>query len=765
MNSGHAMPMRLRRGYTWARRLAASVLILSLSNLLLGWRLDITLLTRGLDGLVGMVPVTACAFALMGLAGLLGAGAPKRKAASIVLSIGAPVLASLYAWGGGLGGDLPPGSDRLSMASLIILCLLGAGQALGATRRYGSGEMAVILSLSALLIGMGGVTTFVFDATELERYRLFRGLSLPTSVLACLLALSGLFACAHVRIIGTLFAATTGGKLARWFVPFAVLIPLGIALMANVATEYDLLGTKARLAIFSVVLVAVSVGFVLIVAVYQDMVSEREREALGLLERVVQGLDAGLLVVDGEGQTVLSNPQFTSLIGRAAEPGWTEGQSFWSVEDDQEMSGNDHPALLALAGRPVPLVRRDIETGEEQVLQFMAFSAGVGTDGAGRALVVSDMTSPWQLRAAMAQTERLNAVGHLAAGVAHEVTNIFGVIKLAVGAASLIAPTGAPDQYAAILNACRRGGSLADRLQRLSVTASGTPDTINACVTLTRALDLAERGLQPGLRLIRDLPDTALFVACDPMELEMAVLNLVLNARNAITDAGYSEGEIVVTASATDTSFWLSVRDSGPGIPAALLDRVREPFFTTRRATGGTGFGLALIDSFASAVGGGMELSSDPGQGTDVRLHLPLVRVSTTSTEADRPEPINLTGLRILVAEDDPMLRQVLLDALAILGAEIEIANLPEDVPEQILADGPFDVLVTDVLFRSGASGADLAREAQAGQPRLAVIFVTNDREAASQGDLPGALLEKPVHLGVLSHTIAQAVAEGQGRS
>lgn len=749
----------------WSWSLAAVALVFSLSNLVLGWGLGINLLTRGREDLAAMIPETATCFAILSLAQIILVSRRIYPRLVIGLSVAAPVLAWLtIAVIPHENAFLGP-NDRMSFATGVIVTLLGLGKVLGLRGKRMRGVSA-LLAVAALALGLGGIASFMFNVTELERYVLFRGLSIPTSVVTCVLALSLLAADAELRAIGILFSPSAGGRLVRRFGPVAVLGPVVVTLVGDLAADFDWISPNARLAVLAVTLIGLSFGFVLMVGLSQDTVTEREQAFLRMLEDVLEGIEAGIVVLSPEGQPILTNPGFRKLTGAGSARDWLTSGGFRAVDGDHELEGHLHPVQRALSGEVGVMAFRDDGAGHDLVLQFSGFEVAPNSAGGlQRVLVVNDMTDAWRQRAIMAQTERLNAVGQLAAGIAHEVTNIFGVVKLAAGTAQLLAPDAAPDQYAAILNACRRGGSLAERLQRLSVVPTGAERTIEVGSTLGVALDLAERGLPAGITLRRVLPTGPLSVTCDPLELEMAVLNLVLNARNAIVEEMNGTGAITVTVTARDGEVGLHVSDTGPGIPPQFLERVREPFFTTRSSKGGTGFGLALIDMFATRAGGRLEFHSADGQGAEVEIVLPLTDMAPDWHNIIHPRPADLSGLRLLVVEEDLAFQEMLKQSLSLLGAEVICAQGVAEAIQTLVGEAHFDVMISAMNMQGALSGPSLASRAIRDRPGLGVVFVTADRVAQQDdGDLPGPVLFKPVDLGQLSRVVTE-VAEGASGS
>ena len=747
--------------------LALLVALTALANLTLGWGLGIEVFRRGGADLPAMVPETGLACLMLAVAQMLVVSRRPARGLAGALALMVPVVTAalvVIALQNHLGA-LP--TDRMSIATMIILAVLCLAIFLGAC---GGRSVAVVqgaLCLGVLMVGLGGISSYMFDLHELERYRLFQGLSIHMSLVTCGLAAAAVLSRTELKVVSVLFSQTPGGRVARWFMPYALLVPVVLTLAGDVGADMGWIGPKARLAVLAVVLIVLSGSLVLSIALFRDREHEREIEALSMMEAVLSGLDAAVVVLDKAGHPILSNRRFRDLIGEETAEGWLATERFLALDEPNPLTGPTHPVQWALRDNRVQMARWRSEEGEDRVLQFRGFNVSPAMGGGGqRVLVISDVTLAWRQRASMAMTERLNAVGQLAGGVAHEVTNIFGIIKLAVGTAELIAPTGAPEQYAAILNACRRGGDLADRLQRLSVWNVGGAQTIDGVAAVRVAGELAARSLPPSIRFETELPEERLPLVCDPMELEMAVLNLVLNARNAIVESGAEQGRIVVRLDREGEEVRLVVRDSGPGIPPALIGRVTEPFFTTRSAEGGTGFGLALIDAFAQAAGGHVDLGSPADGGAEVQVVLPLAEDRDADTEDGRPSPVGLAGYRVLVAEDNAALRSTLQDALATLSAEVSCAETPEAALDMLAHGAAVDVLVISINFGDIMGGRGLAERAVADRPGLGVVFVTASRSVADEVEgLPGPVLHKPVHLGVLSRAIAGVAPRPQGRS
>ncbi len=390
----------------------------------------------------------------------------------------------------------------------------------------------------------------------------------------------------------------------------------------------------------------------------------------------------------------------------------------------------------------------------------------------GRLLAVfRDVTARNALEARLRQAQKLEAVGQLTGGVAHDFNNLLQVV---LSGLTLLERTETPQRRAQLLDSVRRaaqrGGELTKRLLTVARRQSLRPEAIGlgawfddgAGELLTRTL----RGdIRTELRLQPDLPP----VQADPDELELAVLNLAVNARDAMPGGGMLTitAELATLDGLTDPDgldgrfVRLSVADTGTGMSEATQARVFEPFFTTKEVGQGTGLGLAQVYGFARQSGGGVRLRSQPGQGTTVSILLPVSDVPPCAAPApgDANEAPSMLGAAVLVCEDDDDVAALAVDMLEQLG------HRPTRVSTAAaalgaLADGrPVDLLFTDVLMPGGMDGLALAWEAQRRRPGLPVLLTTGytGAGAAMPRDLP--LLRKPYKLQDLAHALQSALA------
>jgi CheY-like chemotaxis protein len=256
----------------------------------------------------------------------------------------------------------------------------------------------------------------------------------------------------------------------------------------------------------------------------------------------------------------------------------------------------------------------------------------------------------------------------------------------------------------------------------------------------------------------------------DPTQLELAVLNLSINARDAMQVGGTLE---VCTANVTLGAprfpeepaaghyVEICVRDNGSGMPPEVREKVFEPFFTTKEIGKGSGLGLSQVLGFAKQSGGGLRLDSQPGKGTAVHIFLPRAETKAVAAESTpAPEKVEVAnGGRILVVDDDNAVREVTAALLRALGYDVREAGSGGGALEVLESDTGFDLMVIDFAM-PGMSGAELARHVRGKQPTLPMIFVTGfaDRKAMA-GVHDGHIVSKPFINGELADKVRLALA------
>jgi signal transduction histidine kinase/CheY-like chemotaxis protein len=595
-------------------------------------------------------------------------------------------------------------------------------------------------------------------------------LSIPTSSCLLLLSLAVIFGRPEGTFVRLLFHDSAGGRTSRRFLPWAVMIPLWLGFFSSLATDAGLLEERVRLDLFAVAMVMVACALVIGAGWTQVLQQERENLAKRRLRGVVAGLETAVFLGRSREDMTAMNPRAERMLRADGGAPTLAGVAFHALQDRAVLTGPDHPLMRAVdGGGPVFAGWMD-GTGGERVLEFTAHPLD---DPALPETVVAvhDVTGPWLLRENLSLADRREAISDIAQGYAHELTNIFGIIKLAAGTSQLNAPDFAVESLRSIESACRRGGYLVDRMQALTREGHAQSQPTDAAEVLSEAVVSARDALGPGVSMVADIPEVALPVACDPVDLEIALKNLVANAEDAIREGGEVDGRIVVRLVPGEQSLALHVRDTGPGIPPEVAAHATEPFFTTRRSRGGVGLGLSIVETLANRLGGTFVIGPAKGRGTEAVLTLPLSAERGAETDdATRPPASRLDGISVLVAEDDREFQSMLADTLRKLGATVtHVANGAEALAH--LRDHPeTDVLVADYLLEGDMTGHDLAVAARAAGSRARVVYLSGylERGRKPLPDAPGLMLRKPVSLGLLSNSIrlaARSVPRDQPRS
>jgi len=743
----------------WTNILAYPVIVLAVLNLSLGWFAGADFFVRGSSTFPAMVPGTAVSVLLLGVSQVMVVSPTLRTqrrgglvgAACCVLAM---IVFSTSA------ADTDPTNDRMSAAALTAIVLIAVAQ-IGGVRPSGRAWHVYVGGL-VVLIAVISMTGYLISAEALLSLSLFQGLSVPTSISVLILAFAAMLNNPRKTWFSILLDRGVGGRLARRYLPWAFILPVVVGQLAYLLTELEVLDGQVRLLAFTSLLVVASATAVIGMA---NLYATSERRDLGSRENlraILSGLNSSIFVLDGQGDILGRNRVAEALLGQQVETlDDLKRLAFYTMPDRVELTGKDHPVPKVLREAEEQVAGWLDEVGHERVLRFSSFETG-DPDTAFRVLVIEDVTEPWMLQQTVAQSERADALAQLVSGISHEMLNVFGVINLAAGSVE----AAEPGAFRAISKASKRGGDLAERLQKLTVIHNGAVTIVDVRESIRSAIELARRAMPDGIALHQAIGDFVAPVACEASELELAILNLILNARNAIEDAEHVSGQITVSLRLEGAEAVIDVQDDGPGIPDGLIERVQEPFFTTRRSRGGTGLGLATVADFAAKNGGRFELSRIDSGGTSVRVALPMSTETQVAGNAV-PTPQSLTGQTILVADGDPDFLTILADTLILLGARVHRADTGAAALEALQEDPQITLLMTDHVLTGPISGAELAVEARSLRPEIAVIYMSSALQGTAPQPVvvPGMTLGKPVNMAHLSNAILRSQGHSQAGS
>ena len=365
----------------------------------------------------------------------------------------------------------------------------------------------------------------------------------------------------------------------------------------------------------------------------------------------------------------------------------------------------------------------------------------------------------------LADAQKREALGRLAGGVAHDFNNLLQTISAALHLLTPTTPEGPPRKMLdAATRATGKAAGLVKQMLAFGRAQKLQPVAVDINDFLLKVCELAGKAAGTNISIrahvAQDLP--ALYV--DPNQLELALLNLIFNARDAMQGRGeitihafLAEGNLHKHSSPAQGQFVrLDVRDDGPGMDALTLRQAFDPYFTTKPVGSGSGLGLPQILSFARQSGGEVHIVSEPGQGTNVQLVLPTTTARPLDKNSDGMRNLRSTRtLRVLMVEDDPLVASVVLPAIEGMGHGASHCVDAEKAKELIEQGGQFDVVFSDVVMPGALTGYDLAEWCLSLEPRLPVVLATGYSEQAPEIDV--VVLRKPYDLNELSRALQQA--------
>ena len=477
------------------------------------------------------------------------------------------------------------------------------------------------------------------------------------------------------------------------------------------------------------------------VALYAREITQQKKSQaeLSKLFQAIQQSPVSVVITDRDGIIEYVNPKFTDVTGytqaeaigrnpRILKSGHTPPEEYtelwktitsggvWIGEfRNKKKNGELFWELASIA--PV--------TDGEKIINFVA--------------VKEDITERKEIEEQLRQSQKMEAVGQLTGGIAHDFNNLLAII---VGNLQLLAERPSADAKTReflddALWSARRGGELTHRLLAFARKQPLKPAVIDLNDVVRGMTDLLRRTLGANVRIEESLAPDLWKAFADRGELERALVNLAVNARdamrsagtltvetrNAVLDEDYAEQYQEV---APGEYALLAVTDTGSGMPPEIVNRVFEPFFTTKEVGQGSGLGLSMVYGFVKQSGGHVSIYSRVGQGTCVKLYLPRTPSAPVRLEEGPPDA-QLGGLRekvVLVVEDEAKLRKVAVKMLTQLGLRSMQAETAKDALE-LLADTHVDVLFTDIELPGGMSGTELADAARKSDPNIKVLFTT----------------------------------------
>jgi PAS domain S-box-containing protein len=378
--------------------------------------------------------------------------------------------------------------------------------------------------------------------------------------------------------------------------------------------------------------------------------------------------------------------------------------------------------------------------------------------------VVRDTSERRLLEERLRQSQKLEAVGRLAAGVAHDFNNLLQSVVSVVGVLRARGENAeARGKATATLETQVASGAALTRQLLLIARQQGySPTSLDLNTVVREISNFLRRVVRENIRFDVGLATGALSTFADRARLEQSLINLVANASDAMPEGG----KVTIRTGRDDGAVWFEVRDSGPGMSPEVRDHVLEPFFTTREGAKHAGLGLTVVQGIVEEHGGRIGITSEPGAGSTFRITLPAT-AAAEAAQASGAIAVNaeatVTGGRILLVEDDEETRRGLCDMLALLGYEVVAAGSGEEAAAR--SDlGSVDLLLTDYML-PGMDGAELARLLLGRRSQLRVIVMSGYAAEETVWERIGGehvrFLPKPFGMETLAREVRSALATG----
>ncbi|MBV7314200.1 ATP-binding protein [Shewanella sp. NIFS-20-20] len=382
-------------------------------------------------------------------------------------------------------------------------------------------------------------------------------------------------------------------------------------------------------------------------------------------------------------------------------------------------------------------------------------------------LMAHDISEEIQMQQAMSRTQKMQALGQLVGGIAHDFNNILGVLKGNLELMQLKNRQDSLDKYLTTgFKACSRGTDLTRRLLQFSRQEQFNAQNCSVNEVISSLKDIFDKSLTSQIHIQMNFAEQLDDICIDRGDLEDAMLNMAINARDAMDGCG----ELIITTgqewlegklpgSLTDTQVrggeyvWISVKDSGSGIPLHLVEKIYEPFFTMKDKSKGTGLGLSMIYGFVKRSRGYMSVVDTGPHGTEFKIWFPAQEKKAQQPPSAAEDilqrcPQVKGPFKVLIVDDEAEIIAVVQDYCEMLGMEIETCTDPIAVSRQYSAGNcDANLLITDVLMPGGMNGYQLAKNLQENNSELSVLLISgyiHDIGISEQQEMPFQVLNKP---------------------
>jgi PAS domain S-box-containing protein len=484
------------------------------------------------------------------------------------------------------------------------------------------------------------------------------------------------------------------------------------------------------------------------VAIVRDITSRKQqtdelRRKTAFLEALIGSSRDGIVAVDNNGEKVFQNQRVADLWKIAPEIAGNpddQVQNLFAMEQIKDPAGFAEKNRRILS-QPDELAQDEIELKNGTVLDRQ--TSPVKDDQGkthGRVWIFRDVTKSRQLEAHLRQTQKMEAIGTLAGGIAHDFNNILSALLMQVALISMIKslPGEVRDGLEQIRADTNRAADLTRRLLLFSRRQVMQSRILDLNEVITNLAKMLQRIIGEDVRLQLNLHPVALMTRADAGMIEQVLMNLAVNARDAMPEGGMlnietAETDVTEQIAVLNPDAGLgryvsfSVSDAGSGIPPEILPRIFEPFFTTKEAGKGTGLGLATVFGIVKQHLGWIEVDNRPGLGATFRIFLPASTAKEAETTQTTVKPKPRGGSEtILLAEDEPRVRESISRILGQRGYKVvSAANAIEALDLWRVHRQQVALLLTDLVMPGGMTGHELARQLRAAQANLKIIFIS----------------------------------------